>query len=232
MKSVNLIPAPRRDAKRRRRQRRACTAVCGAYAIVLAGAVGFTQLGWRTGGHSLGERLSATDAAIQRLEHQTAEARSELSAARATVEANRIVAEQPDWSILLALLAKTTGKDVVLKTITIAPPTTLATPASNAANGGAVASKSTPEFALEVSGVGRTPLAVSQHVLRLEQTGLFSKVALLDTGREAFLNENSVAFRLQCTFGDGRARGTPSPTIVSVPPAAEVSNLDAEGVTR
>jgi hypothetical protein len=61
-----------------------------------------------------------------------------------------------------------------------------------------------PDVALEILGVGRTPVAVSQHVLRLEQTGLFSKVALVDTGREAYLNGNAIAFRLQCTFGDPR----------------------------
>jgi hypothetical protein len=40
--------------------------------------------------------------------------------------------------------------------------------------------------------------------LRLEQTGLFSKVTLLDTGREAFNNTNVIAFRLQCQFGEPR----------------------------
>lgn len=237
MKSVNLIPAPRRDAKRRKRHRRACAVACGVYGVALALAVGVTQLVWRTSGEELDEQLAGTNTAIQRLEHQGADARSELTAVRATFEANRIVAEQPDWSILLSLLSNTRGDDVVLKTVTIAPPATLA-----AANGGggaapaASSSKTTPDFALEITGIGRTPLAVSQHVLRLEQTGLFSKVTLLDTGREAFLNENSVAFRLQCTFGESRAKGavnaSQSPAVVSTPKAPEVTNADAEGITR
>ena len=50
MKSVNLIPAPRRDAKRRRRHHCICVAACGAYAIALACALGITQLAWRTNG--------------------------------------------------------------------------------------------------------------------------------------------------------------------------------------
>ena len=70
----------------------------------------------------------------------------------------------------------------------------------NAAPGKAPAGP--PETVLEVAGVGRTPLSVSRHVLKLEGTGLFAKVVLLEHNREPYLNANAIGFRVQCTFGD------------------------------
>jgi hypothetical protein len=229
MKSVNLIPGPRRDAKRRRRHRNTCVAACGAYAAVLACAVGVARIVW--GGaavvEELGTRIETAEKDIHRLERQTADARVELATARATVEANRTVAGQPDWSVLLGLLAKTTGDDVVLRAVSIAPPPNVAGPApvaAGTAGANATQPKAMPDVVLDVGGIGRSQLAVSQHVLRLEQTGLFSKVTLLDTGREAYLNGNAIAFRLQCTFGDRPAQ--PAATIPAVT-AAETG-----GITR
>src|SRR5687767_14402437 len=110
MKSINLIPAPRRDAKRRRKHRMICGVTCGAYGVLLAGAVGAAHLALSSASESLDKRLAATDSDIQRFQRQETELRSELAMARATIEANRTVAEQPDWSIVLALLAKTIGE--------------------------------------------------------------------------------------------------------------------------
>jgi hypothetical protein len=206
MKTTNLIPARRRDAKRRRRHRNAWVTACGAYAALLACAVGMAHVVWGNAGaaEELGGRLTAADNDIRRFERQTAEARVELAAARATIEANRTVAGQPDWSVLLALLAKTIGDDVVLRTVAIAPPPNSAATSAAAANGTRPAANAGPDVVLDLGGIGRSQLAVSQHVLRLERTGLFSKVTLLDTSREPYLNGNAIAFRLQCTFGDPR----------------------------
>lgn len=230
MKSVNLIPTPRRQAKRRRKHRRAGVAACAGYTALLACAVGVAHLLWSGATEAVDERLAAADADIQRLQRQGADARAELASARATVEANRTVSEQPDWSVLLALLASKTseskpGEDVVLRSLSIAPPFAPAAAASPAGSAGA---KVMPEVALEILGIGRTPVAVSQHVLRLEQTGLFSKVALVDTGREAYLRGNAIAFRLQCTFGEPRQTSTS--TAAPTPPA--LTGLETGGINR
>ena len=214
MKSVNLIPGPRRDAKRRRRQRNTCAAVCGAYAALLAGAVGVAHLTLSGTGRALDEQLADADADVRKLDASAGQARRELASARATVEANRTVAEQPDWSVLLALLAKTTSDDVILRGVTIGPPVMSA---SQAAATGPALKKGQPDAVLEVMGVGRTQLAVSRHVLRMEDTGLFSKVMLVDTGRESFMNETAIGFRLQCTFGEARQvqQTQPRPAVTS-----------------
>jgi hypothetical protein len=223
MKTVNLIPAPRRDAKRRRAHRNVCAAACGAYALLLGCAVGLTHLLWAGGGESVQARVAAVDKDIARLERDSAAARAELSVARATIEANRTVAEQPDWSVLLALLAQTTGDDVVLRSISVAPPLQAAAAPSPASSAGAGAAKpAAPEVVLEVAGIGRTPLSVSRHVLKLEETGLFAKVVLLDHNREPYLNDNAIAFRVRCTFGDPAPQRQP----------AAVTSLVIGGATR
>jgi Tfp pilus assembly protein PilN len=230
MKSVNLIPAPRRDAKRRRRHRTTCTAACGAYAAVLACAVGVARIVWGSAAvtEELDGRIATAEKDIQRLERQTADARVELATARATVEANRTVAGQPDWSVLLALLAKTIGDDVVLRTVSLAPPPNVAAaPAPGTPGASATAVNAMPDVVLDIGGIGRSQLAVSQHVLRLEQTGLFSKVTLLDTGREPYLNGNAIAFRLQCTFGDRPAQ--PAAPAVAAP---AVTAAETGGISR
>jgi hypothetical protein len=201
MKAINLIPAARRDAKRRRKHRNVCATACGAYAALLAGALGVAYLVLsREAGEPVAARLTSAGAEIDRVQKQIAAARAELAASNATIEANRTVAEQPDWSVLLALLAQTTGDDVVLRSVVVAPPPGAAIP--SATQGKPASPAAAPDVVLEISGVGQTQLAVSQHVLRLEQTGLFSKVTLVDTGREAYVNSNVIAFRLQCQFAE------------------------------
>jgi hypothetical protein len=229
MKPINLIPAARRDAKRRRKQRNACAIACCAFGALLGCAVGAARLMFAgDGGQPLGARLAATEAEIDRYQQQSTAARAELAAAKATIEANRTVAEQPDWSILLALLAKTTGDDVVLRSVLVAPPPP-GTPAAAAPTPNkSGATPATPEVALELTGVGQTQLAVSQHVLRLEQTGLFSKVTLLDTNREAYVNSNVIGFRLQCQFGEPRQ--PVSAQLISPPPrGTALTTIDAGG---
>jgi hypothetical protein len=235
MKSVNLIPTPRRDAKRRRRHRNVCAAACGAYGLLLAAAVGVAHFVGPGSGESLAERLAAADTDIHRFERQVTESRAELNAARATVEANRTVAEQPDWSVLLGLLGSVKGEDIVLRSVSVGPAPV--PPPPPAERGKPAPPPAVPDTLLEVMGVGQTQLAVSQHVLRLEQTGLFSRVALLDTNREAFVNGNAIAFRLHCVFGEPKQPQfsqqwlQPGSTQQSAQPPA-VTAVETGGVTR
>ena len=53
-------------------------------------------------------------------------------------------------------------------------------------------------FLLGLRGYGRSQAAVAKFVLRLEQTGLFQEVKTLKRTREAFLDAEAVAFRLEC----------------------------------
>ena len=190
MRDVNLIPAPRREAKRRRRLMRLCAASCMAYAAAVVGASMASIAVWPGPSAQDHRDLQEAEQQIQHKQHQLAFTHAQLTAAKLTLDAERRVAGQPDWSILLVLMADKAGEQVVLKSCQVRP---LTGDVKLAAAGGASPT-------VEANGVGRSQLAVSQFVLRLERSGLFSKVALVDTHREGYLTGEAVAFRIEATL--------------------------------
>ena len=108
--------------------------------------------------------------------------------------------EQPDWSLLLALLSRTLGDQAVLRSVGLEyAPEAFEETAPSAPE----APNEPPPVTLELSGLGQTQYVVSRFVLRLEQTPLFESVRLIDTRREPFLAGHAVAFRIECVLGAG-----------------------------
>jgi hypothetical protein len=130
--------------------------------------------------------------------------REQLTASRRKLNAFRGVGRQPDWSVMLKLVADGLGNEVVLKScelneMAISPET-----ASSGSAKSKISLTSVSEddkqivFVLDVAGFGRSQTAVSQFVLRMERLGMFDNVRLVSTIREPFLNAKAVAFRLKC----------------------------------
>jgi hypothetical protein len=232
MKNINLIPAPRLAAKRRRLHLRRCAAGCAVWAVLSAGAALAAHAVWRGEDPQAAERLARVSHEMEQTERGTAEAKARLAAAQSTLRANQAIVAQPDWSIVLALMGKQVRNDVVLKNCAVRPANaargTLTAP--QRPDGRRVRSQGEPSsappapegtpYVLEAAGLADSHAAANQFILRLEQTGLFSKVTLLDTAREAFLDGNRVAFRVECTFdqspprepsGTSTASGSDSP---------------------
>ena len=115
MQSVNLIPAARRNAKRCRQRVRQWITICVLYAIVSSAAAGAWR--WSLGGDDPGieQHLATASADIDRASNALTFTNSQLSAARSQIAANRQILSQPDWSLLLALLGKQTGGNIVLR---------------------------------------------------------------------------------------------------------------------
>ena len=212
MTNINLIPAPRRAAMFRRRHWRRCAAGCAAWAVVALLAGGAAHVVWRGADGRTDERLAKVAEEMRQTERAIASVQAELATARAALRSNQAIANQPDWSILLALLGQKVGDGVVLKSCNVRPPS-----AARGAGYGAArvdarrAASQQPRaprpagdaggFRLEVSGVARSHAAANDFVLRLEsERTLFSKVTLLDTAREPFLDRDAVAFRLECSL--------------------------------
>ncbi|HWE93454.1 MAG TPA: hypothetical protein VG269_05715 [Tepidisphaeraceae bacterium] len=209
MRSVNLIPAPRRDAKRLRRHMRWCMAACGACATaVIVAAVGCRVI-WGGGEPGLDRQLTIAEEEVRRADASFAAARTELAAANAAAAADRQIAGQPDWSLLLALVADRAGKEVVLKSLAVGPrpgPAIEVKPIPVPGKGASPAVAAPPRgLVLTASGLGKSQPAVTQFVLRLERTGLFARVRLLDTSRESFLADEATAFRLECSLDEPAA---------------------------
>ena len=211
MTNINLIPAPRRAAMFRRRHWRRCAAACAAWAALSLLAGGASHVVWRGADGRTDERLAKVAEEMRQTDHAIASVQAELATARAALRSNQAIANQPDWSILLALLGQKVGDGVVLKSCSVRPPS-----AGRGAGYGAArvdarrpaqpAPAARPAgdaggFRLEVSGVARSHAAANDFVLRLEsERTLFSKVTLLDTAREPFLDRDAIAFRLECSL--------------------------------
>ncbi|MHC4218116.1 MAG: PilN domain-containing protein [Planctomycetota bacterium] len=115
----------------------------------------------------------------------------------AQLQANLAVGKQPDWSILLALLASNLDDEIVLRSVRLV--------SGSAEEGEAIESG---ETRLDFAGLGESQAAVSRFVLRLEEISLFRSVMLRDTRRESFLAGHAIAFRVECVLDDD---GGPDP---------------------
>lgn len=195
MTGVNLIPASRLRARHRAARLRLWAVLVGLYAAALAGAYGWMHVTW--GGKrsnwtvALGEAENDIASSTQTL----ALRRAALADVEASLRANRAVGEQPDWSMLLGLLARHLGQDIVLESLSLRPPDS----ARNAAPG---APPVAPIVAL--GGLARTHAAVSRFTLELENTGVFSRVTLQDTRRTTLPRGEAVGFRIEAALGQGR----------------------------
>ena len=160
---------------------------------------------WGVGSDPLVDELLQTADRIEVSGRTIAELREQLVVSRYKLDAFRGVGRQPDWSVLLTLLADGLGNDVVLKSCQLDE---IMIPLGVAAGGRSepqlhVTSVSEDKkqqvaFVLCIAGFGRSQTAVSQFVLRLERSGMFDNVRLVSTIREPFLNAKAIAFRLEC----------------------------------
>jgi hypothetical protein len=206
MRSINLIPAQRRVQRRARRRLR-------FWPLVLAGAAGLMAIACGV----LRARVPAvvvTDAELAKVSTRLGELNTSLAGATkvaADREFNRstlaLLKDQPDWSLLLELLAAQTQEQTVLREIRL-------TPIAQAAVAPTVkeAGKTPPprqielpaKFKLELRGLCKSPAGVSQFVANIEKLGIFSDVKLLRTGREPFLTGVASNFEMECTLGETR----------------------------
>jgi Tfp pilus assembly protein PilN len=168
MIAVNFLPKARLLAAQRRRRTRTWVFICVGYGLVLASA-------WAAAAtrHAPTESADAELAALQsKLDSREADlAALRKSAAVVTrrLDAAKAVAEHPDWSILLGLLADLRGPEVVLERVTMTPRAGRAQTAEGPARGGAT---------VTLGGIALTQRAASEFIMRMEAHGLFESVVL------------------------------------------------------
>jgi hypothetical protein len=188
MARVNLIPAHLRQRRRVRLRRKGWTAAAVAYTTTLLVVYGT----WRVAVVTTPVNLSAEVARIEtEIADKSAEAlqlRGQLAEERAALRVATSMSAQPDWGLLLALLAKTRGDDIVLKRCDLS------------AQGEVLSAdaKATPvPPVLRLIGMGQNQAAVSRFALRLEQTGLFESIEPV-SNRETFDHGEVIGFRFEC----------------------------------
>jgi hypothetical protein len=216
MTVINLIPMQIQHAKARRRRIRAWAMIAIGWCSTLAIAYAGFYLKFAYPVHSLDAELNQAATNIDEIEHNLATTRAQIQELSQKLDSNRRAVIHPDWSILLALLSDSLGDDIVLGTASVsrgeeaiaipvqktaaapAPPTPIAKVA--------IKPPAAPTWTLSIQGLGRTPTAVSQFVLRLESTGLFDHVDPQKITREPFRNAEATAFRIECQMkSKGRA---------------------------
>jgi len=201
---ANLIPARRREKQSRIRRIRTWATALGAYGVLLicayaacfafgqddSGAI-FKEMGETT------ERFRASARQIHELRESVVESSQQLAAAR-------VLAQNPDWSLLLAMVARNLTKDVVLDRCSLAP-VDVDLEAGPPANGETVIYQ---RYLLDLSGFGQSQTSVSQFVLRLEESRLFENVRLIKTQTRNFMDGQAVSFKLECALS-GRGGDRP-----------------------
>ena len=178
-------------------------AVCSVYLVLLGITYLCCALAWRVSSDGLDHDLGTASAEIEELTRSLGGAEAELADAQQLLDSIRGIAKQPDWSLLLALVAKTLGDEVVLDTCKLGPPNVKRTvvrgqKALNGTAGGTP--RNEPPYTLYISGFARSQAAVSRFVLRLDALDLFERVDLLRTSREAMFDGDATGFQVQCSF--------------------------------
>ncbi|WP_428937609.1 pilus assembly protein PilM [Fontivita pretiosa] len=208
--SVDLTPMQRKVAVCRRRRRRRWITAAAIYSTLVLGSGGAVHSLWR---HGLKDPCDTGDlpriqTRVADLERTLKDLKRQLLQAQTLRQTALALSDQPDWSILLALLGRTVGQDVTLRAVQLQTKAAGSAGASalsgasaiSGATSGGWAHASNGDVTIAIRGVGRTQPGVAQFVLRLQQTGLFDDVRLLRTGREPLLDTTAVAFELTCTI--------------------------------
>lgn len=212
MNGVNFIPRERRETAERRTRLRAWAV--GATAYALLGAIVFAASGTAAVVEDpmVAEKLAQLPGEIEKSQGALADLQAQLAEAQASLDAARAVAMQPDWSVLLGLLAQSLGEEIVLTSCKLESEQATTdrpagaqriAPGAKAPEPTAPRTASSGRYTLLLSGLGRTQSSVSQFVLRLEELGLFERVTILKTNREMFGEHESIGFRLEAIVGAG-----------------------------
>jgi Tfp pilus assembly protein PilN len=204
MSDVNLIPAGRLEAKRRKARLCVWAVACGVYGILVAGGSLTFHVAQAGESRSQTQQLERADEQIKVQTQDLAVLRRRLAEAMMALETTQAVRGQPDWSKLLVGLSTQLGEEMVLNRFQL---TTLT--ADNrviAVEGGAVPAGPLGTFlngcrhTLVLNGYGKSQEAVSRFVLRLEGSGVFDLVRLVNSSRQTFLKGEAVAFVVECHF--------------------------------
>lgn len=209
MITANLIPLPRRlERQRRTRVRRWFAAWCAAGSLMASGVAG-AALTWETSTGGVEAELAGVSTKALDVGGDVKLLAAEIDKCKKKLAANRAVGDQPDWSIVLALVSKVLGEDVHLRKLQVridAPVIPAVIPGQPVEKKPLAAAE--PTYIVRLTGLAPTPTAVSKVILELEATQFFTRVELIETkSADASQSEsglqNQVMFEIECRLGRG-----------------------------
>jgi hypothetical protein len=237
---VNLLPAGRRLALKRRRRLKAWIMVLCGYAAALLGVWAWCGVGARLAAHddqqagpgssgSAAQRLATVTADIDRLHNERNKVRSEVVTIHRKLDAARAVGHHADWSVLLQLLAELGGPphtDVVLERIELRPrPAQANDPAAGKPKSPAAAARDNevPDpwgYSLSLDGLAGSQIDVVRFAAGLEGLQLFESVSIVGTHpRDSTAPDapglHLVSFQIACTLTDAGAAAHAAPPLAT-----------------
>ena len=206
MNSVNLIPGKRLVLRQRRIVNRRWGWVCAILIGVWVTAGLATRSMWMPDSNVIKD-LAQTGSRIEQLAIDLTRQVAQLEQVRAELGAGRAISTRSDWSVVLAIVSQCAGDDLVLRKCQLSPIWNRdASPGlrsvGNSLQRHGLEPVTASQWILQLAGVGKTLEDVSQFVLRLEQTNLFDRVQVVDSGQEIFLGEPATSFILVLNLGD------------------------------
>lgn len=193
--SFDLTPASRLAARARAVRYRRWGAWLGAYCGVLVSVFMLLEIGTQTRQSALGEDRRGTSGQLTRLQEDLRMLQRQLQANQVALSSARVVHDQVDWSVLMNALAEQLGANVVLENCTL-----------NAMNPAGRPGDPAATHVLLLTGHARQQSEVWAYATRLEKTGLFASVRLLNTADRPFMDARAVEFHMECRLNE---KGTP-----------------------
>jgi hypothetical protein len=184
----NLLPLPRRRLLARQDRTAKWAIVIAFYTLILA-CLWLGSRQYVAGGRSgLERRVAAIETEKAGVESAIAGLREKATRVQASLATARSIADHPDWSVLLSLIANIRGTEIEVDRIALGPRKAEAKP---------VAGKAAKGVWVRVSGLGKDHQAIAHFALRLEGAGIFERVALSDASKDASEPEGLVGFEIE-----------------------------------
>lgn len=212
MKAVNLLPESILRLRARARRIRNWSVIAGVYATLLTGGY-FAAVASDQGPAAALSQLEEASGRVQTKKTELTKVKEDLLRAERALAAAREVAANPDWSIILRLLAQKRGEDITIQAVSLAPVMPIA-PVASAAG----AKKSQPDtslrkpvgYTLRIDGLARRQRDLTEFVLELEHTGIFAKVVIVDSKAKdaASAVSEGVNYIVQCDLEES-GKGKP-----------------------
>lgn len=198
---VNLIPTARRRKLARKVTLRRWTRAWYAVAVVTLLIVIAGRLHFAHGSNdALQNRLDQFESQYAQMTERARTWQPMLVEQVQKVKAAEAVAQQPDWAILLALLADQAAQSIKLNEIRVA-----VTQDDDKANADATSQR--PRVVVEIEALAAAMEDGAQFAMALERTKLFDRVRLLRSTREDHDNTQRVRFHMRCVIAATPGQG-------------------------
>lgn len=198
MNNTSLMPLPRQLRQARSARTRAWSFAAGAVLMGCAATYVASAFALADSNVPAPGEFSRAAQELSRFNGEASRTRSQLARVQREAYAARSLSEQPDLSLLLAMVSRTAGEQVVLDHCELQ--TTSASGAKEAEGQAAGVSGAV----LRLDGFGRTQAAVAGFVLQLETAGLFDRVTLLQSHSQPLFGNEAAAFRIECAMQPAR----------------------------